>query len=760
METGHTRAVLRVVLLTLFALGLFILARTVNNMPDPKGLDAAPGEFSAARAGATLGRLLGPEIPHPVSSSANAAVRDRIRAEFAALGVPTKVYRATGCNGRPQYGFFACGTTEDIVAEVAPGEGKAIVMMAHYDSVPAGPGASDDQSGVATILETVRALKAQGIKSIHPIIALATDGEEAGLLGAAAFLDNPALKARTGIVINVEARGNQGASLLFQTSPGDGKLIDLYARGVPEFATSSLFAVIYKALPNDTDLTVFLNQGFTGYNFAFSGNVEQYHTPLDRRANLSLSTLQQHGDNLIGVATGLMQTDFAQLHGGDDIYISLFGKFLPRLPASWALPLAILTFLVLVAAAWLSRGEVLGIGRRLAAFSIPLAVLLGSAAFGWLLHTVASLVSGQPDPSYAFPLMLRIALCLGVAAAVVLTSRLASARMTALSVWFWMAVLAVVTAALLPGFSPYFLFPVLIASPLILLQSRLTGAWSGRAGEAAFFIASLLPLAIWFALAAGGESVQGLAFHPLVTLPVAFGAMTLLPLLAPLNRRAWILASSVLAGVALLVAVAAGLQPAYSAAAPQHLNIGFVDDHVQNKSLWTIDSSAPLPPAIRAVMPFSAKPEHASPVGFQPSYVAPAGVTRFAVPAATISTASDGAGRRVTLALHGSNDASRMFVVVSKDAPLTGIAFEGHAFTPAKDSLNPLGTIFACVTGDCRGKSVKLRFATKRPVEIWLGEQRYGLPPDGAKLVAARPATAIPAQTGDTTIVFGKMKLP
>ena len=32
--------------------------------------------------------------------------------------------------------------------------------MAHMDSVPAGPGAGDDGSGVATLLETIRALKA------------------------------------------------------------------------------------------------------------------------------------------------------------------------------------------------------------------------------------------------------------------------------------------------------------------------------------------------------------------------------------------------------------------------------------------------------------------------------------------------------------------------------------------------------------------------------------------------------------------------
>jgi hypothetical protein len=762
MDTNNTGTVLRIVVLALVALGIWYLGRVVTGQPEPRGPNAPPAEFSAARADATLGRLLGPEVPHPVSTAANAAVRDRIRAEFAALGVPTKVTRALGCNGRPKYGFFACGTTEDIVAEVAPGEGKAIVMMAHYDSVPAGPGAADDQSGVATILETVRAMKARGIRSIHPIIALITDGEEAGLLGAAAFLDDPTLKARVGAVINVEARGNQGPSLLFQTSPGDGRLIDLYARNVPEFATSSLFAVIYKLLPNDTDLTVFLNQGFTGYNFAFSGNVAHYHTPLDLRANLSLSTLQQHGDNLLGVATGLMRTDFATLGGSDDIYITLLGHVLPRLPVGWALPLAVAASLVLMLATWLSRGEVLGIGRRLAAFSIPLAALVGSAAFGWLLHEVAALVSGQPDPSFAFPSRLRLALGLGVAAVIVLVSRLASARMTALSVWFWMAALAVICAALLPGLSPYFLFPLLLAAPLLLIQSRFTGAWSGAVGESAIFLAALLPLLIWLSLSSAAESVQGLSLHPLFTVPLAFGTMTLLPLLAarPLSYRLWLTTASVFAGAAVIVAIAAGLQLPYSTIAPQRLNINFVDDHVTNKSLWTVDTPAPLPKALRAAMPFSDKPERATPVTFQPSYVAPAGATRFAAPTATVASTANGAGRRVTLTLQGSDAANRMFVVVPKDAGLSVIAIEGKTFVPAADSLNPVGTIFGCLTNDCRSKSVTLSFASRRPVEIWIGEQRYGLPPDGTTLRKARPQTAIPSQTGDTTIIFGKVKLP
>src|SRR5262249_36515620 len=141
---------------------------------------------------------------------------------------------------------------------------------------------------------TIRALKARHESGGHPIRAVFTDGEEIGMLGAAAYLRDPANRAGTGAVINMEARGNQGPSYLFQTGPGDGKLIDLYAGQVSHYAASSLYAEIYKVLPNDTDMTPFLEAGLTGYNFAFIGNGAQYHSPLDRRENLDPRTLQQH----------------------------------------------------------------------------------------------------------------------------------------------------------------------------------------------------------------------------------------------------------------------------------------------------------------------------------------------------------------------------------------------------------------------------------------------------------------------------------
>jgi hypothetical protein len=302
--------------LAALAAGIWLLSAHGQSRPQGLRLDAPAAQFSAARADAVLGRILDQQRPHPAGSVENQAVRTRILKELAALGVPARVQSRMSCYGEGRWGAISCGTVNNIIASVAPGEGKEIVLMAHGDSVAAGPGAGDDTSGVATILETIRALKARGLPQGHPIVALFSDGEENGLLGAAAYLRDPQTRERTGAVINMESRGNQGPSFLFQTGAGDARLIDLYANAVPRYAASSLYAEIYKYLPNDTDMTPFLAAGITGYNFAFIGNAAQYHTPLDRRENIDPRTLQQHGDNLLGLTDALSRADLATLKSG------------------------------------------------------------------------------------------------------------------------------------------------------------------------------------------------------------------------------------------------------------------------------------------------------------------------------------------------------------------------------------------------------------------------------------------------------------
>ena len=759
-------AVVRAWALGAVALGVWFLCVWVAEPKKPDIAVAPNGPtFSVVNAQRVLKEVLGPEKPHPVGSAEDAAVRARILKELAVLHVPARTYTAFTCNPWRGLVFVACATVTDIIADVVPGSGKAIVMMAHYDSVPAGPGASDDQSGVATILETIRALKVGDGKNLHPVMALITDGEEAGLLGANAFLQNPALKDRVGAVVNVEARGTRGQSLLFQTSPGDARLIDLYAAHAPVMATSSLYAEIYKFLPNDTDLTLFLHEGFPAFNFAFVENVRYYHTPMDTFGRLSRATLKMHGDNLLGVVRGLGQTDFAALKDGDAVYVSVLGLWLPRMAMRWALPLSIVAFVVIALAAWFARRRPALWPTVLLDAVMPLALIVGCVAVGFALAFVGQIISGTPDPTYAFPLPMRIALAFGVWGMALLVSRMADGHGAATSAWLWMAGLAVLSAATLPGLSPYFLFPSLIAAVLMLATSRWPG-WAAGFGQAALFVSALAALVIWFQLVASGEALMGLRLHPLFTLPAAFGLLALVPLLSarPMVSGGW-LASVVFAFVvALGGAIAAGIVPAYSAASPQRLNLIYFEDAKGNPhwiadSSWKAKATEAIPKPLKVAGGFAYDKNAYGALELGDGYSARAGASRYPLPTAHIVSdkISDGL-RVVTVDFRGSESADAMTLRIPKEAQLQTLDLRGQHIASPKGWSG--ATIVGCVSRDCRNLTLTLTLGNSKALTIPFAERRYGLPAFGANLAAARPKTAIPSQSGDGLLLANSLKIP
>jgi len=107
-----------------------------------------------------------------------------------------------------------------------------VALVCHHDSVPTGPGASDDGAGVAALLEAARALKA-GPALQNDVILLFTDGEEAGLDGARAFAAGCPWLKDIGLVLNFEARGVSGPVFMFETSVGNGPIIREFARAAP-----------------------------------------------------------------------------------------------------------------------------------------------------------------------------------------------------------------------------------------------------------------------------------------------------------------------------------------------------------------------------------------------------------------------------------------------------------------------------------------------------------------------------------------------
>ena len=186
-----------------------------------------PGQFDATRAKARLAFVLGDQKPHPADSQADDMVRARLVTALRQIGLHPVVRDQIACNGSRKAPFVACARVRNVIAILGPPNGKALLLSAHYDSVPVGPGASDDGVGVATLLEVGSLLKDRPLK--RPVMLLFNEGEELGLIGARAFLADP-LSRSVDSVLNFEARGITGPATMFETSRPSGAAIEVLAR--------------------------------------------------------------------------------------------------------------------------------------------------------------------------------------------------------------------------------------------------------------------------------------------------------------------------------------------------------------------------------------------------------------------------------------------------------------------------------------------------------------------------------------------------
>jgi len=304
------------VLITLAILAaIFFLSLEGLRPPAAEPPSVPASQFSAGRAREVLHRLVGDGIPHPTGSAANDVVRGRVIAELTALGYAPQVQTGFSCD---EYG--TCATVKNVLARLDGTEsGAAVLLAAHYDSVAAGPGASDDGVGTATVLEIARALKTVPALR-NSVIFLIDDGEEAGLLGARVFVDQNAWAKEVRAAVNVEARGTSGPSVMFETGSANEWVVRLYAKNALRPATSSIFYTAYKQLPNDTDFTVFKAAGYQGVNFAFIGDEPHYHTPLDNFENANAASLQHQGDNALPMVLALGNADLANAPQSEAVF--------------------------------------------------------------------------------------------------------------------------------------------------------------------------------------------------------------------------------------------------------------------------------------------------------------------------------------------------------------------------------------------------------------------------------------------------------
>ncbi|WP_417937876.1 M28 family peptidase [Flagellimonas hadalis] len=343
-----------------------------NYNPDA---DSAPNSFSNDRA---LSHVKSLSIePHAVGFPGHARTRAYIISELNKMGLETTIQE-----GYTAGDWANLSKATNILARIkGSGNGKALLLLSHYDSSPhSSLGASDAGSGVATILEGIRAFLAEGNTPKNDIIILISDAEELGLNGADLFVNKHPWAKDVGLVLNFEARGSGGPSyMLIETNRGNSTLIKEFTKANPQYpVANSLVYSIYKMLPNDTDLTVFREDGdIEGFNFAFIDDHFDYHTALDRADRLDRNTLAHQGSYLMPLLHYFSNADLGNLKSLDDkVYFNLpFFKFVSY-PFEWIWPmfvLAVVAFVVLLVLGF--KKKKLNIGGILKGF-LPLLITL------------------------------------------------------------------------------------------------------------------------------------------------------------------------------------------------------------------------------------------------------------------------------------------------------------------------------------------------------------------------------------------------
>ena len=99
----------------------------------------APDQFDTTRAIERLGKILD-GTPHPVDSAPLDAVRSRLLQEIVTLGYQPQIKATSTCRGSISGSSIRCALVQNIYFTAGPKTGPALILTAHYDSVPASPG--------------------------------------------------------------------------------------------------------------------------------------------------------------------------------------------------------------------------------------------------------------------------------------------------------------------------------------------------------------------------------------------------------------------------------------------------------------------------------------------------------------------------------------------------------------------------------------------------------------------------------------------
>ncbi|HEV2828349.1 MAG TPA: M20/M25/M40 family metallo-hydrolase [Pyrinomonadaceae bacterium] len=730
--------------------------------------DAPVGEFSSGRALKHLEAIS--RSPHAVGTAEHSAVRDYVLEQLTALGVEPEVQKTLAST--QQGGSIRVATVENILARLkGHGQGRALMLAAHYDTVAGSPGAADDGSSVAALLETLRALKA-GEPLNNDVIFLFTDAEEIGQLGAEAFTQQHPWAKDVGLVLNFESRGAGGPVTMFETSPGNGQLVREFAAAAPRPSASSLAYEIYRLLPNSTDMAVFKTAGLRGLNFANIDDFARYHSSTDTTENLDERTLQHKGAYALALARHFGNLSPDTLKGGNTVYFDLLGAVLVRYPVKLILPLTALIACLFVAVTVIGlRNRRLTIrGVIVGALAMLLTLIVTAVTVGFIWWAVAAVqrtagrsLQGNLYQSNFFLLSfvaLTIALCVSLFN---LFRKKITVENLALGAMLCWLLLLVLVSVVLPGGSYLLAWPLLFG--LLAMVLMITARDDARVTAGRFLLASacLVPALILLVPTIYQVHVAlGMRLIAVVALLVALSYGLLTPYFALMTSvKKWLLPiGAALVGVLFLGF--AVFTMSFDGRHPKTNYVSYVQNTDLKKAVWaSTDSRADE----WTTQFFGAGADKGSMLDLMPT--APVNYLKspaplLSLPPSEVTVLDDqtnGGVRTLRLSVKSTYpagyimspaDSSTEVVAATVSAAGGGKRFVNERTRAARDGIGWSLNFYAPPT---EGLELILEVKPGSPLKLRTVDQAYGLPEIPGAPVKPRPAYIAPASAvgSDTT---------
>lgn len=571
-----------IALLFLVLLALYQLRKP----PAAVNKDAPATDFASGRAMQHLNVIAA--NPRPIGSDAAAGVREYILKQLGDLQLSPETQESV-LTSKSTTRVLATRVQNILVRLPGQQPSKSVLLVAHYDSVPQSPGASDDGSGVVTLLETLRALKA-GPPLKNDVMALFTDGEEVGLTGATSFVTEHSWAKNVGLVLNFEARGTSGPVFMFETSDHNGWLIKEFGKAAPYPFASSFMYTIYKMLPNDTDLSTFKRAGMSGFNFAYIDDVENYHSQQDSLHTIDERSIQHDGSYALSLARHFGNLNLENQRAADAIYFDLLGSTLISYPASWAIPLAVLALLLFVGVMiWGIRTRALSILGVLLGFLVQLlsaAISIGLVTLIWAGVTALHPdFSSRSNASLFMAAFVILTICISAALYLVAGRWTSISNLTAGTLLVWL-LLTIATSFFLPGISYLALWPLLFCLAVLAFTiAKERSEWPSLTWLALFFVCSLPGLILWAPTVYNIFQGLGLRMFFLQITLVALLLGSLAPMLRLMTARKWLLPASALV-LSLAFLVAGNVVPAHGDSDPRSDSLVYSLDTNSGQAVW------------------------------------------------------------------------------------------------------------------------------------------------------------------------------